>query len=80
MYHQGKATQDARLLLFFCEATSFQNSALGKRAASFISVFIIKSQTAALIFLSFLDLDLYRKMKEIEKPQTDVGKEERGRL
>lgn len=52
----------------------------GETVASLISVFVVKSQMAASSFLSLLDFDLQRKMKEVEKPQRDVGKEERGKI
>lgn len=43
-------------------------------------MFVVKSQSAALSFWSLPDFDLQRKMKEVEKPQRDVGKEERGKI
>lgn len=35
---------------------------------------------AAVSFLSLPDSDLQRKMKEVEKPRRDVGKEKRGKI
>lgn len=58
----------------------FSTGPWGKRVTSFISVSVVNSQTAALSFFSLLDLNLKRKMKEVVKPQKDVGKGERGQI
>lgn len=67
---QGSYCFSVKLLAF--------SSVLCGNSSSFISVFVVKSQTATLCFFSLPGIDLQRKMKEVEKPQRDVGKEERG--